>query len=141
MIARNDGGERFVDVARSSGEYFRKKFVGRGAAFADIDNDGDLDILVANLDDRARLLRNDGGNRNNWLLVVPRDRNGAVALGALVTVDVGGKRLVHPVTAATGSSPARGRQSSSKSRFAATVPWRRLIRRLSSGPLSISIAW
>ena len=62
VLARNDGNGHFVDVARRSGDYFQKKFVGRGAAWGDFDNDGDVDLLVVNLDDSPRLLRNDGGD-------------------------------------------------------------------------------
>lgn len=91
VLARNDGSGRFVDVSRQSGAYFGVKFVGRGTAFGDLDNDGDIDLVVFNLHERPVVLRNDGGNRNNWLKVVPRlRRNGAVALGTSVTVKAGG---------------------------------------------------
>jgi hypothetical protein len=68
VLMRNDGAGNFVDVAKISGDYFKQKYVGRGATYGDYDNDGDLDLLVVNLNDRARLLRNDGGNRNDCLL-------------------------------------------------------------------------
>ena len=61
ILAANDGAANFTDVARDSGPYFGQKYVGRGATCGDYDNDGDLDILVVNLNDTARLLRNDGG--------------------------------------------------------------------------------
>ena len=41
----------------------------RGTAFGDIDNDGDIDIVVNDLDSAPQLLRNDGGNKNNWIIV------------------------------------------------------------------------
>ena len=90
VLVRNDGHGHFVDVARQSGAYFQKKYVGRGAAVADFDNDGDLDILVVNLNSPATLLRNDGGNRNRWLMVAPKLPGGkSAALGARVTVTAG----------------------------------------------------
>ncbi len=64
--------------------------VARGAAYADIDGDGDLDILIMENDGRARLLRNDGGNSNQWIRVktvgVKSNRDG---IGARVVVETG----------------------------------------------------
>ena len=51
------------------GAAFRQAQVGRGAAYADIDNDGDLDLVITTSNGRARLLRNDGGNENDVLQV------------------------------------------------------------------------
>ena len=103
VLARNDGRGRFIDVADQSGAYFREKHVGRGAAFADYDNDGDVDVLVLNLGGPALLLRNDGGNRNHWLKVVPRLPGGKLdAIGAKVTVTVGKARMVREVFGVTG---------------------------------------
>jgi hypothetical protein len=103
VIARNDGKGRFVDVAKQSGEFFHQKFVGRGATCGDYDNDGDMDILVFNLDDSPRLLRNDGGNSRNWLKVVPkRADTGQIAIGASVTVKANGLEMVAPVIGENG---------------------------------------
>jgi len=103
VLMRNDGTGRFVDVADASGPYFREKYVGRGATFGDYDNDGDLDLLVVNLNDRPRLLRNDGGNRNHWLMVELWLAGGKrLALGARVTVTTG------PLVQIQDAIPVRG---------------------------------
>ena len=59
----------FYNVSPVSGEVFTKKYVGRGAAFADYDNDGDIDIFVVNNGGPGMLLRNEGGNDKRWLKV------------------------------------------------------------------------
>jgi hypothetical protein len=64
LLLRNQSG-RFVRV--EAGEVFRKEWAGRGAAFGDLDNDGDVDVVVSNVGQKAFVLRNDGGNRRNWL--------------------------------------------------------------------------
>jgi len=64
LLLRNESG-RFA--RRIPGEAFRKEWAGRGAAFGDIDNDGDVDVVVSNVGQYAYLLRNEGGNRNHWL--------------------------------------------------------------------------
>ncbi len=68
-LYRNDGDGTFADVSDSSGIAALPIRVGRGAAFADYDNDGDVDIFIVNNHAPPTLLRNDGGNRNNWLHV------------------------------------------------------------------------
>ena len=65
----NAGEGIFVDLSEESGEYFSTKRVGRGAAFGDYDNDGDTDIFVVNLNQEGVLLRNEGGNEHNWLMI------------------------------------------------------------------------
>jgi hypothetical protein len=91
VMARNDGTGRFIDVAARSGAYFKKKSVGRGATWGDIDNDGDIDIVAVLLNETPRLLRNDGGNTlHHWLTVQALQPNGKVeAVGARVTVTTG----------------------------------------------------
>ncbi len=103
VLMRNDGTGQFIDVARESGEYFKSKYVGRGATYGDYDNDGDPDLLIVNLNNKARLLRNDGGNRNDWLTVSVKLAGGKVdAIGARVTVKGGGISQIRDVVPVTG---------------------------------------
>jgi len=66
-LFHNDGRGRFVEVTRAAGDGFAKPYAGRGAAFADFDNDGNMDIVVANAGDPPLLLHNEGGAGNHFL--------------------------------------------------------------------------
>ncbi|MBK8478052.1 MAG: CRTAC1 family protein [Opitutaceae bacterium] len=102
-VARWDGKAKFIDMARQSGDFFAHKFVGRGAACADFDNDGDLDIVMSVIEGQPRLLRNESKPGNNWLTVVPvRADTGMVALGATVTVKAGSLTMLQPVLGVNG---------------------------------------
>jgi len=104
-LTRNRHDGTFEDVSREAGAYFNTKRVGRGAAWADIDNDGDVDLLVVNLNDAPVLLRNDGGNSRPWLMVDARldfPTGSRTAIGARVTVTANGLRMVEDV------NPVRG---------------------------------
>ncbi len=87
LLFHNVNGN-FEDASKSVGSDFEKPIVGRGAAYADFDHDGDLDILINNNNGPAILFRNDGGNRNNWINIrlVGRKSNRS-GLGAVVRVE------------------------------------------------------
>lgn len=84
LMYHNLGNGKFAKVSESLGPDFNRAIAGRGLAVADFDNDGDLDIVVTDRGGYPVLLRNDGGNANNWLSVrligtkSNRDGNGAM---------------------------------------------------------------
>jgi hypothetical protein len=67
QLFRNLGTGRFEDLTARSGDAFERADVGRGAAFGDIDNDGDTDVIVGNNNGPAQLLLNVTGSRNHWI--------------------------------------------------------------------------
>lgn len=69
LLYKNDGKGRFSKTSNAVRGDLIHHFVSRGAAAADFDNDGDIDVLVSNNGQRAQLFRNDGGNGNNWLKI------------------------------------------------------------------------
>ena len=107
QIFQNNGDGTYTDVSVSTGDYFLEPLVGRAAATADYDNDGDPDIVIMNSDQRAVLLRNDGGNTKNYLSIklvgTQSNRDG---IGAKVTVTTGNMTQIREVK--SGSSYASG---------------------------------
>jgi len=105
-LMRNTGNGKFEDVSDRSGQHFKEKYVGRGATWADFDNDGNIDLVISNLNDRAILLRNDGGSRtNNWLTVDARLKfptGTRDAIGSRVTVTAGSLKQVEDLIPARG---------------------------------------
>ena len=91
LLLFENTGSSFRNVSAQSGSVFAKEFSGRGMAVGDFDNDGDLDVLVSNNGEAPLLLRNEGGNRNNWLGVqlVSTSSNPA-AVGAIITWQAAG---------------------------------------------------
>ena len=67
QLYRNLGNGRFEDVSARAGKAFTVSEVGRGAAFGDLDNDGDTDVVIGNAAGPLHLLVNEVGNRNHWL--------------------------------------------------------------------------
>jgi hypothetical protein len=86
LMLRNQGST-FSDVSASLGPAFLQPAAGRGAAFGDLDDDGDLDIVVSNLDAVPLVLRNDAATGNHWLTIALHGRrSNRDGIGAVVTV-------------------------------------------------------
>jgi enediyne biosynthesis protein E4 len=90
LVYRNLGNGQFKDVSSQMGPGITTPFSSRGAAFGDYDNDGDVDVLVLNMNDVPSLLRNDGGNKQNWIkLKLIGTTCNRTAIGARVRVVTG----------------------------------------------------
>jgi enediyne biosynthesis protein E4 len=90
LMFRNNGHGVFENVSDLLGPDFQLPRVSRGAAVADFDNDGDLDILVNNNGQAPQLLRNDGGNSNHWLqILLIGTKSNRDGVGARVKVSAG----------------------------------------------------
>jgi len=98
QLFRNLGNGQFADVSREAGPPFRQLEIGRGAAFGDVDNDGDTDVLIVNTNGPVRLLINQTGNRRPWLgLRLTGKPAGARATRDLLGARVGVVRKSGPV--------------------------------------------
>ena len=90
LLFRNNSNGTFTEISETLGPGMKLTDVSRGATFADYDLDGDIDIVVTNSNTAPRLLRNDGGNRKNWLQIRLTATNGSTdAIGARVKITTG----------------------------------------------------
>jgi hypothetical protein len=111
LVYRNLGNSRFKDVSSEMGPGISEHFSSRGAAIGDYENNGCMSALILNLNDPPSLLRNEGGNRQNWIkLKLIGARCNRTAIGARARV-ITGKHIqmdeVHSGTSVMSQSDLR----------------------------------
>jgi len=98
VVFRNLGDGKFEELFEGAGPGIAERHCSRGCAFGDFDNDGDIDILVVNLNEPPSLLRNDVSGSNHWLKVkLVGVKSNRSAIGARVTAHYGGKQQAQEV--------------------------------------------
>jgi hypothetical protein len=102
-LFRNTGSGRFVEVTEAVGADLAHEVVGRGAAYGDIDGDGDLDLVITTSGGPARLFRNDGGETNAWIAFRLEGRaSNREGIGARIRLSAGGRTQSASVKSSTG---------------------------------------
>jgi len=111
ILLKNLGNGKFEDVSERSGPGLQVRLSSRGAAAADLDNDGDLDIVVLNSRMPATVLRNDTPSGNHWLQVLLEGReSNRSAIGAKVEITAGDLRIWDEVRSGRGYQSDWGRR-------------------------------
>ena len=91
LLYLNEHNGKFRNISKEVGPAIQTRQLSRGVAFGDLDNDGDIDIVIENLAGPPMILRNDGGNRKNWVTFeLAGTKSNRLALGARVKITAGG---------------------------------------------------
>jgi hypothetical protein len=103
ILFRNQGDGTFIEMGPEAGPGITTPHMGRGAAFGDFDNDGDMDVLIMNVNEPPSLLRNDAPPGNHWIKIrLEGTKSNRSAIGSRVLARYGGKVQVQEVL--SGSS-------------------------------------
>jgi hypothetical protein len=98
LLFRNLGNGKFAEIGEEAGPAISGRYVSRGCAFGDFDNDGDLDVVIMNMNEPPSLLRNDAPAGNHWIKVrLEGTRSNRSAIGSRVVVRYGGKAQAQEV--------------------------------------------
>jgi len=97
LVHHNNRDKTFSEVGAQLGSVFSEKRTGRGAAFGDLDNDGDVDVVINNLDGPPQVLRNDGGTNNSVLIKTIGVKSNRDGIGARIIVVSGDLKQVQEV--------------------------------------------
>ncbi|GAB6166119.1 hypothetical protein JCM19992_21190 [Thermostilla marina] len=103
VVLENDGTGRFRNISDTCGDGLAPVESSRGAAFGDLDNDGDIDIVVLNSRSKPTIIRNDQSTKNHWLQIRLRGvRSNRDGVGAVIRVTASGKTHVDDVHSGRG---------------------------------------
>ena len=109
QVFRNLGNGTFQDLSARAGAAMQVKTASRGAAFEDLDGDGDLDIVIANMNEVPSLLRNEGGDKNHWLILrLEGARSNRSAIGARIRLHSQGRIQTDEVRSASSYYSSNG---------------------------------
>ena len=102
ILFRNQGDGTFIEMGPEAGPGITTPHMGRGAAFGDFDNDGDMDVLIMNVNEPPSLLRNDAPADNHWIKIrLEGTKSNRSAIGSRVLARYGGKVQVQEVLSGT----------------------------------------